>query len=140
MHTKLARLLALAVGVLLVSAPANAAKLSYECQFKEGGTWSYEDGMFDQVNSNDLAFTIDRVVAQSARLKGTKGSSPLKVVRAMDARHFIEVTVAGFLNITTIYENGVGGRGMPAVHSRHLGIIGQPLVSQYRGSCRRTSS
>ncbi len=130
----------LGVWLLFGSVAAGKEPAVFECEFKHGGTWSFEKGAFGKVASKDLNFTIDRVRTQTARLRGSKGAKTLKVVRAIDARHFIEVTVAGFLNITTIYEDDEDEAVMPAVHSRHLGIVGQPFVSQYRGLCRRTVS
>ena len=141
MKTRFAIIAALGVTLQLGSAHSGAAPSAFECQFTDGGTWSFEQGAFGPVTSKNLSFTIDQVAAQTARLRGAKGAKTLKVVRAIDARHFIEVTVAGFLNITTIYETSDGDEAtMPAVHSRHLGIVGQPFVSQYRGLCRRAES
>jgi len=41
----------------------------------------------------------------------------------------------GFLNVTTIYDKDEAKGAYPAVHSRHFGLLGQPIVSQYEGYC-----
>ena len=37
--------------------------------------------------------------------------------------------------ITTIYDKDESKGAYPAVHSRHFGILGQPIVTQYQGFC-----
>jgi hypothetical protein len=49
--------------------------------------------------------------------------------------HFLEAVGEGYLNLTTIYGRDVGAAFHPAIHSRHFGVLGQPIVSQYRGTC-----
>jgi hypothetical protein len=39
------------------------------------------------------------------------------------------------LNITTVYDRDEASGKYPAVHSRHLAILGQPVVAQYQGFC-----
>jgi hypothetical protein len=56
-------------------------------------------------------------------------------VQAVNATHFLEVVTEGYLNITTIYDKDEASGKYPAVHSRHLGILGQPVVTQYQGFC-----
>ena len=112
------------------------------CDFRDGQTWSYNHGSYGAAKSGRLAFDIQNIdqKAQSAQLKNGQATSELKLVQALDARHYIEVTVAGYLNITTVYDSGDdGGDTWLAVHSRHLGIVGQPVVSQYRGTCKSMS-
>jgi hypothetical protein len=42
----------------------------------------------------------------------------------------------GFLNITTIYAKDEKRGVHPAVHSRHFGLFGEPLIAQYTGACK----
>ena len=64
------------------------------------------------------------------------GTGTLRVVQAVSATHFLEVAGEGFLHITTIYDKDEAkGGAYPAVHSRHFGILGQPIVTQYQGFC-----
>ena len=76
--------------------------------------------------------------AQSARLlTGTgDGAGTLRIVRALNANHFLEVVNEGFLNLTTIYDIDPTTGLYPAVHSRHLGLLGQPVFAQYSGECK----
>jgi hypothetical protein len=84
-----------------------------------------------------LAFGIDAidVTAQTAELKMPRGTGSLRIVRAVNAMHFLEVVTEGFLNVTTIYDRDDAKGTFPAVHSRHFGLLGQPIVSQYQGYC-----
>ncbi len=63
------------------------------------------------------------------------GKGQLRVVRAVNANHFLEVVNEGFLNITTIYDFDPRRHAHPAVHSRHLGVLGEPVIGQYYGFC-----
>ncbi len=146
-QTKKRRRLTIALALAaagLGAAPAMAAKTAkgpdaFECRFENGATWAFDKGAFRaEATSGRLAFAISGIdrKRQTARLETGKGSAALKIVRALDATHFLEVTVAGYLAITTIYDCETAGGARPAVHSRHLGIVGQPLIAQYRGLCR----
>ena len=64
-----------------------------------------------------------------------RGTGRLRVMRAVNAVHFLEVVTEGFLNVTTIYDKDEAKGAYPAVHSRHFGLLGQPIVSQYEGYC-----
>ncbi len=54
----------------------------------------------------------------------------------MNANHFLEVVNEGFLNLTTVYDKDPKTGLHPAVHSRHLGLVGQPVFGQYTGTCK----
>jgi hypothetical protein len=41
----------------------------------------------------------------------------------------------GSLHITTIFDKDDTKGAYPAVHSRHFGLLGQPIVTQYHGFC-----
>jgi len=56
-------------------------------------------------------------------------------VRALNANHFLEVANEGFLNLTTVYDKDPTTGTHPAVHSRHLGVLGEPVFAQYAGFC-----
>ncbi len=72
---------------------------------------------------------------QRADLITAEGKGPLRIVRALGANHFLEVVAEGYLNITTIYALDSSQANYPAVHSRHFGLFGEPLVAQYTGAC-----
>ncbi|MCB1485014.1 MAG: hypothetical protein KDJ17_09000 [Hyphomicrobiaceae bacterium] len=116
-----------------------AAESKLFCRFETGYVWTYEGGKFSSSPSAPLAFEIDDVDldAQSAKLiiEG-KDAGQLRIVRALNANHFLEVANEGFLNLTTIYDADPANPDVqPAVHSRHFGLLGQPMFSQYAGTC-----
>ena len=121
------------------AAHAEGEPAGYVCDFEAGTAWTFEDGAFVKKASEPLQLTIADVdlEAQSAQLVASEGGSPgqLKIVRAINANHFLEVVNEGFLNLTTIYDLDAKSGTYPAVHSRHFGVLGQPVVAQYAGAC-----
>ena len=133
------RLVAAMLGVWVLAGVARAETAkAYTCSFDAGMVHTFENGAFSSKAAQKLAFEIGDIdfARQSAALVTPKGKGELRIVRAIGANHFLEVITEGFLNITTIYEAGPSGGPYPAVHSRHFGLLGTPVVSQYRGSCR----
>jgi hypothetical protein len=132
------RRLALALAALWVTLPASAEEpTGYDCSFTDGTTHVYETGAFSVEWTHPLAFGIAAIdaQAQTAELKTPRGTGKLRVVRAVNAMHFLEVVTEGFLHVTTIYDKDETNGTYPAVHSRHFGLFGQPIVSQYQGYC-----
>jgi hypothetical protein len=114
---------------------------SFTCTFDAGTRGSYEGGKFTSAETSPLSFEVTDIdlEGQGARLRTgdkSEASGTLRIVRAINANHFLEVVPEGFLNLTTIYDDENGNGEHPAVHSRHLGVLGQPMFSQYRGMCR----
>lgn len=130
---------ALAGLILVTAAQAQDEPKGFVCSFKTGTSWSYAKGEFKTTPPSPLTFEIADINldAQSARLitDGRERPGTLKIVRAVNANHFIEVVNEGFLNLTTIYDKDAATGTYPAVHSRHFGILGQPVFAQYAGSC-----
>lgn len=132
---------AAAVVAAAQSQAAGAAEArSLVCEFAAGQSTSYEAGRFatrPPAPLNFLVVDID-LDRQSARIStgdaGTMGN--LKIVRALNANHFIEVLNEGFLTLTTIYDIENPDGSHPAAHSRHMGVLGQPVVAHYVGTCR----
>jgi hypothetical protein len=131
--------LPLALALLwLGSAPGAADEpKAFACSFIEGVTHSYEKGQYVAEKAAPLAFGIAAIDmnAQTAELKTERGTGKLSIVQAVNAAHFLEVVTEGFLHITTIYDKDETRGTYPAVHSRHFGLFGQPLVTQYQGFC-----
>lgn len=124
-----------------VGAGARASDSStLNCTFDAGTIRTFEGGSFDNQSAAKLAFGITNInmQKQTAEVVTAKGKGELKVVQAINANHFLEVVSEGFLNMTTVYEEAYGSGRMPAVHSRHFGVIGQPVVAQYTGTCLRS--
>lgn len=112
---------------------------SLSCSFTSGTSWSYEAGDFKSKTPTALSFTIDKIDldGQSAMLNANAegAGAKLSVVRAINANHFLEAVNEGFLNLTTVYDKDASNGKYPAVHSRHFGLLGQPVFSQYTGFC-----
>jgi len=125
--------------VFVDQARAQDAPTGFECSFEMGNAWSYEAGAFNTKAPARLAFKITEIDldGQSARLltDGRDNPGTLKIVRAINANHFLEVVNEGFLNLTTVYDKDPATGTHPAVHSRHFGLLGQPVFAQYAGSC-----
>jgi hypothetical protein len=134
--------LALIMGVLGISAPARGddEPRHFVCSFLSGSSWSYDGGSFKTAAPAPLSFEITDIDldAQSAHLvtDGRDKPGTLKIVRAINANHFLEVMNEGFLNLTTVYDKDASTGTYPAVHSRHFGLIGQPVFAQYAGTCQ----
>jgi hypothetical protein len=131
---------ALLLAASVVSPPIVVAAdaKGYVCTFTVGTAQVYGNGVFKAEPASPLSLEIGEInmPAQTAVQVGTTGTVPLKIVRAVNALHFIEVVSEGFLNLTTIYDRDDTKGANPAVHSRHFGILGEPVVSQYQGYCQ----
>jgi len=130
----------LALLVALASPSAADEPKAFNCTFTEGVTHSYSNGAFIAEKASPLTFGISAIdtKAQSAELKTRGGTGQLRIVQAVNAMHFLEVVTEGFLNLTTVYDKDDAKGAYPAVHSRHFGLFGQPLVTQYQGYCEAT--
>lgn len=109
-----------------------------DCTFEAGTSVAYAGGDYKASAANRLTFRIDAIdlEGQRAELQTEKGGKgELRVVRAVNANHFLEVVNEGFLNITTVYDLDPQRKAHPAVHSRHLGLLGEPIIAQYYGFC-----
>lgn len=134
---------------ILASAPASSdpaatdadmAPTDLTCTFATGTSVSYSDGSFASKVASPLAFSITKIDldGQSAALKAGDGNQTVavRIIRAVNANHFLEVVNEGFLNLTTVYDKDPKTGLHPAVHSRHLGLLGQPVFGQYTGTCK----
>lgn len=136
------RTAAVLLGIAIIcgqgAARAEDGPTSLTCEFKEGASWSYDQGKFMSKTPVPLDFDIENIdlEKQTAELKLGNGKNKLSVVRAINANHFIEVVNEGFLNLTTVYDKDPATGNFPAVHSRHFGLLGQPVFAQYTGTCR----
>jgi hypothetical protein len=131
----------IAVIVFLVASPASADDefpKHVVCDFTQGYAWTYEAGKYKPAPPAELKFEIGSIDLEgqtAALVVEGKPANGLKIVRAINANHFIEVVNEGFLNLTTIYDRDPATGRFPAVHSRHFGLFGQPVFAQYAGSC-----
>jgi hypothetical protein len=123
--------------ILLTSVSAADEPKAFNCTFTEGVTHSYNNGAFVAEKASPLKFGISAIdtKSQNAELKTRGGTGQLRIVQAVNAMHFLEVVTEGFLHLTTVYDKDEAKGAYPAVHSRHFGLFGQPLVTQYQGFC-----
>ena len=108
------------------------------CTFETGTSIAYAGGNYRASEAKPLAFTISAIDLDNQRAElGTEkgGKGELKVVVAVNANHFLEVVNEGFINMTTVYDLDPQRKAHPAVHSRHLGLFGEPIIAQYYGFC-----
>ena len=128
---------------LALGAPAAHAEdlpKAVVCSFASGTSGSYENGAFQSKVPGPIGFEIDDInlEAQSATINagGSGKNGKLAIARAIGASHFLEIANEGFWNVTTIYDKDLTTGLHPAVHSRHLGVVGQPQFAQYTGTCK----
>ena len=129
-------LVALVLSAVLATAVAEEPT-GYVCTFKTGQAYSHAKGRFKPAKAGPVTLDIATInhAQQSAELVSGERRASLRIIRAVNAVHFLEAVGEGFLNLTTIYDRDVGSPNQAAVHSRHFGVLGQPIVSQYRGTC-----
>jgi len=123
---------------LLAGLPQAAADpTGFSCSFAAGTAHAYDKGQFVAEKPAPLSFSIGAIdgAAQSAEVRTERGTGSLRLVQAVNATHFLEVVTEGYLNVTTVYDKDEATGKYPAVHSRHLAILGQPVVTQYQGFC-----
>jgi hypothetical protein len=131
-------LVAILVGGLSARAADATAPGTLACSFTAGTSGSYEAGKFSTQAPAPIGFSILDIDLdkQSAALdvgSGVKGK--LAVARAVGANHFLEIATEGYWNITTVYDRDPATGRHPAVHSRHLGVVGAPVFALYTGTC-----
>jgi hypothetical protein len=136
--TLLTSVLGAGMGSSIVWASELPATLS--CDFKSGSTGGYDNGKFTLKAAAPVLFELSAInlAGQSAEMKmpGTENGGKLAIARGVGANHFLEVVTEGYWNITTVYELDEANKVYPAVHSRHFGLLGQPVVAQYTGLCK----
>lgn len=129
--------LMLGVGVCSSSLEAQETPKGFACTFPRGASQAYAKGRYRSRPAKPLAMEIGSIdlEGQRADLVASDGRGTLRIVRALGANHYLEVVAEGYLNITTIYQKDDKRGNYPAVHSRHFGLFGEPLIAQYTGTC-----
>jgi hypothetical protein len=91
-----------------------------------------------------LMLDIDEIDTDSGsgRVTGTAGPSEVTALLTLSSLHFMERSVTGTLNITTVFSGAEGAKTFRAVHTRHdylplslPGYVSDPSVSQHYGIC-----
>ncbi len=129
--------LMLGVGACSSSVGAQEMPKGFACTFPRGASQAYAKGRYRSRPAKPLAMEIGSIdlEGQRAELVTQAGKGTLRIVRALGANHYLEVVAEGYLNITTIYQRDEKQGIYPAVHSRHFGLFGEPLIAQYTGAC-----
>lgn len=124
-------------GVCPSSLEAQETPKGFACKFPRGASQAYAKGGYRSRPAKPLAMEIGSIdlEGQRADLIASDGRGTLRIVRALGANHYLEVVAEGYLNITTIYQKDDKRGSYPAVHSRHFGLFGEPLIAQYTGTC-----
>jgi hypothetical protein len=147
---------ALAAVAILVNAHAGSGQSvernplarikSVKCRFPVYSTGSWKNGepQAQVKQPQEFSVEIDEIDADggTARTFGTSGAVHVTALLTVSSLHFMERTVAGTLNITTIFAPEGGSGRLRAVHSRHSylqlsipGLVSEPSVSQNYGTC-----
>ena len=73
----------------------------------------------------------------TARIVGNAGAGDIAVLRTVDGLTFIEETLLGTVNVTTVLARPLESTNrLVAVMSRHITSFGGPFPSQWHGTCR----
>lgn len=130
--------LALSALVTAVPAAAQGAPQGFDCTFARGASQAYTKGRYRAREARPFMMRIAEIdlAGQRADLVTPSGKGTLRIVLAVGANHFLEAVTEGYLNITTVYSRDEKTGLHPAVHSRHFGLFGEPLIAQYTGTCK----
>jgi hypothetical protein len=148
----LAVTLALAPGALAQPADQNplAHVKALKCQFTvyASGSWSKTQEPSAQVRQPEtLNLDIDEIDTDSGsgRVTGTAGPAEVTALLTYSSLHFMERSVTGTLNITTVFSGPPDAKTFRAVYTRHdylplslPGYQSDPSVSQHYGVCQVT--
>lgn len=121
------------LSALALAAPSQAAPRSLRCDFADGTFRAWDKASRQTFDTLTLIFDSIDPAQGRARLVGNTGATDVSVVAAPRKTTFIEITTAGNVNTTTVYESAID---MKAVHSRHTGTPENPTLSQAYGYCK----
>jgi hypothetical protein len=122
---------------------------SLKCTFPVYAVGSWKGGVpQSQIKqAEQFSLTIDEIDTDSGsgRVTGTSGPVEVTALLTVSSLHFMERSVTGTLNVTTIFTGEAGAKRFRAVHSRHdylpmsiPGYVSEPTVSQNYGMCDAT--
>ena len=120
---------------------------SLKCRFAiyASGSWTKSQEAQAQVRQPEmLSLEIDEIDTDSGsgRVTGTAGPADVTALLTLSSLHFMERSVTGTLNITTVFAGDPDAKTFRAVHVRHdylpmslPGFQSEPSVSQHYGVC-----
>jgi hypothetical protein len=118
-----------------------------KCRFSvyASGSWTKAQEPQAQVRQPEtLQLEIDEIDTDSGsgRVTGTAGPADVTALLTISSLHFMERSVTGTLNITTVFSGDPAATTFRAVHTRHdylpmnlPGYQSEPSVSQHYGVC-----
>ncbi|HET9830333.1 MAG TPA: hypothetical protein VFP91_01430 [Vicinamibacterales bacterium] len=121
-----------------------------KCRFSvyASASWSKAQEPQAQVRQPEtLSLDIDEIDTDSGsgRVTGTAGPADVTALLTISSLHFMERSVTGTLNITTVFAGDPDAKTFRAVHARHdylpmslPGYQSEPSVSQHYGVCEST--
>lgn len=128
----------------VLPASSNPADLlqarSLRCEFGPGATGDLRSTSPSfQLSPGGMGGTMDfdsiSVTQGRARFLGNNASVDVGVMMQGSTLNFFEFTASGSPIVTTVFSNQTQAGRFPAVMSRHVSIVGQPIPSQWLGSC-----
>jgi hypothetical protein len=122
---------------------------SLNCRFTiyTSGSWKNGEPQAQVRQPEQLNLDVDEIDTDSgsARVTGTSGPADVVSLLTVSSLHFMERSVTGTLNITTVFVGEPNAKVFRAVHARHdylpmslPGFVSEPSVSQHYGSCEVT--
>jgi hypothetical protein len=121
-----------------------------KCRFSvyASASWTKAQEPQAQVRQPEtLSLEIDDIDTDSGsgRVTGTAGPAEVTALLTISSLHFMERSVTGTLNITTVFAGDPDAKTFRAVHARHdylpmslPGFQSEPSVSQHYGVCDAT--
>jgi hypothetical protein len=138
-------LAATAIFDIIVSASAQTDFRTLNCQFRGGTSAKFDKDWDVKAAADKLNLTFENIdLAQAkARVVGPFGMTNVLLFRGNGSLNFLEIMSDGNQTFTTVffsYQREGKQRGAavwyPAVHSRHMMIGSNPVVSHLRGFCQ----
>src|SRR5262245_28183496 len=119
---------------------------SLKCRFSiyTSASWKNGEPQAQIRQPEQLTLDVDEIDTDSgsARVTGTSGPADVVSLLTVSSLHFMERSVTGTLNITTVFVGEPNAKTFRAVHARHdylpmslPGFTSEPSVSQHYGLC-----
>jgi hypothetical protein len=107
------------------------------CQFPQGVLSNFEKIWSSKSLSENFQLIIAAIdrAGGKAQLIGNAGAADLIVVDGGTVLNFLEITPTGNSTLTSVFLKRTPDDKFPAVHARHMSMIGNAVVSNYRGLC-----
>ncbi|MGI9338584.1 MAG: hypothetical protein ACR2P4_08760 [Gammaproteobacteria bacterium] len=115
---------------------------SIRCDFDKGAAASWDNGDVNVSSDNfgeggRVFYTDINHKSNTAKSSGNNGESDLVVIATPGGINFLEATGVGNMIFTSIFADYAEPEAKKyfAVTSRHVNVFGNPIPSQYHGTC-----